>query len=128
MSELKPTDIRIGNLVWENYSGEMVVVSIDFDGTIDLCKRMDLPKGVYQLKNIEPVILTETWLNKLGFEVSNRLDNAWTDKNVGFPIWWNDETDSAYHINSETLVHLDYVHQLQNLFFANCGEELTVIP
>ena len=82
----------------------------------------------------EPIPLTEEWLVKFGFEycsesegfqmkgfhVENREFDKYSSniKKDEFGIWF---------INS-CLVDLKHVHQLQNLYFALTGEELTLQP
>ena len=73
-----------------------------------------------QIKNIEPIPLTEEWLFKLNF-INDRV----------LEFYRNDITDSTIIIDYNFIcllgyshVKLKYVHQLQNLFFALTGEEL----
>jgi hypothetical protein len=68
-------------------------------------------------KDLEPIPLTEEWLLKFGFE-NNRLglfDCIKVVEDIGFHI---------YFIQRH-LKEVQYVHQLQNLYFALIGEELT---
>lgn len=72
---------------------------------------------------IQPIPLTEEWLMKLGFF---KYNNAWVLKeptgnmlDFGFSVW----EDMTYN-TAELKPPLDYVHQLQNLYFALTGEEL----
>ena len=74
--------------------------------------------------NIEPIPLTEEWLSKFGFE------NAFADKWDGME-WMPCEfingklyyTPDMHHHASKGI---ENVHQLQNLYFALTGEELTI--
>jgi hypothetical protein len=66
-----------------------------------------------------PIPLTEEWLLKFGFEITNNFqtkDRFQTHKQDGI-IWFE------YGYIS---IELKYVHQLQNLYFALTGEELTI--
>ncbi len=69
----------------------------------------------------EPIPLTEDYLLRLGFEKHNDKGDYWDFE--GFKLWMSDETN-FYHINSELLINFDFVHQLQNFYYAICGEEL----
>ena len=77
---MKATELRIGNYVWENYSGEMIIRSIIYNSpvtthpkdngshTIHLSKTLKLPICGYDISAIKPIPITEEWLIKLGFE------------------------------------------------------------
>lgn len=109
---MKATELRIGNYV--QYQDKPVKVTglnacmIDADEIFDPLIE----------DNFNPIPLTEEWLKKFGFE---------------FNQYWN-----AYHMGRFKLnkgwylcdvvydVAIKYVHQLQNLYFALTGEELTL--
>ena len=121
---IQPQELRIGNYV--EYNGEI----IKLDGSLLCCyiqNELEFP--------LNPIPLTEEILLKLGF---NEVEGErWCDMHEEFEecnyyylsmfeIYYNPETDrfeddSLYHFN----VTLKYVHQLQNLFFALAGGELT---
>jgi len=77
---MKATELRIGNYVWENYSGEMIIRSIIYNSpvtthpkdngshTIHLSKTLKLPICGYDISAIKPIPITEEWLLKFGFE------------------------------------------------------------
>jgi hypothetical protein len=85
----------------------------------------------------EPISLTEGWLRKFGFECRestaakeyylglNNVTNDWL-----FSIVWLDKPESFGYPNAPFYRNgrhtLYYVHQLQNLYFALTGEELTI--
>lgn len=83
------------------------------------------------LGNIFPIPLTEEWLLKFGFE--HKFDNIYTYpfrisdnlvvemKFEGWPENISLFTNGFFSSNSAR-----YVHQLQNLYFALTGEELTI--
>ena len=91
-------------------------------------------KGLYQydpewykyVHMFEPIPLTEEWLIKFGFE---KKENKWY-KLIRFPTvrFLNNKLNVYVIIHSSSVVIaiLDYVHQLQNLYFALTGEELTL--
>lgn len=80
------------------------------------------------LKGCEPILLTEEWLLKFGFDEGSDI--------VGECYFINEFTPSdvtiyridgdLYYMNGSTPIIISYVHQLQNLYFALTGEELTV--
>jgi len=85
----------------------------------------------------EPIPLTEDWLVKfgykryesdgvVGFEYSNPEEKTvWYEKGRYSIVQWGSNT--PFYFSSNLLrVELQYVHQLQNLYFAISGKELTI--
>jgi hypothetical protein len=71
------------------------------------------------MRIVQGITLTEEWLVKFGV---NKLH-----KNIKVS-YWNDDflhEQMTLRIN-ETLIKIKHVHQLQNLYFALTGEELTL--
>ena len=112
------TELRIGNWVEEAHSGEfgqvdMVVLSI--------IERMSN-------HSYRPIPLTEEWLERFGFE--KVADNCWLNNKTAFYV---DKREShirkgfVYYLkeDSNDFIPIDNLHQLQNLYFALTGEELT---
>jgi len=80
--------------------------------------------------NAEPIPLTEEWLLKFGFELyegemigETSMNDNWTlglfkinAWGNGWLFYWDDKWDNR----------IQYVHQLQNLYFALTNEELTI--
>jgi hypothetical protein len=104
---MKASELRIGNYVYD---------------TLGKVNIIDLEAITYIVKEphnqVKPIPLTEEWLLKLGFK-NNRLGLFDVVKVVD---------DIAYHIYfiKKHLKEIQYVHQLQNLYFALTGEELTI--
>jgi len=88
----------------------------------------------------EPILLTEEWLLKMGFELLHEYEHDFTEKIFGINITdCNNEEklrislpfqtieigdeDSSYYVAN---INIKHVHQLQNLYFALTGEELTI--
>ena len=69
--------------------------------------------------------LTEEILLKCGFEKNIREDDFdyWTHKEIGEEIWQHDE---GFCHNLCYGGDINYLHSLQNLFFAITGEELNI--
>ncbi len=70
----------------------------------------------------KPIPLTEEWLLKFGFEKKGVNRTRW--------IFWKidlveDEKGIYSFDESRIYIDINYVHQLQNLYFALTGEELT---
>lgn len=100
-------ELRIGNYV--NHNG-FAPITID---AVDIIHCQQHPEAY------KPIELTEEWLLKLGFII----DNGWFK--IGylklFPI-----RDLYYRAIVPITKDIKYVHQLQNLYFALTGEELTI--
>ncbi len=139
-SVIKGQELRIGNLA--NYNGnnnEIGIVSEIFKN--DLTKVAPYKIGInhrvdiyYDIDKLKPIPLTEEWLLKFGFII--RYFNE--DKTK--PLFWKVEQNRhidiyfepvisafAFKINSiQYSAPIKSVHQLQNLYFALTGSELTV--
>jgi len=118
---MQANELRIGN--WINYkSQDIQVASLVFDNSADR-NHKELTD------NIKPIPLTEQWLERFGFKIS--YDKHWYDKgaNRGDILSVNIKTNECLLGSKINWAHprtVYYVHQLQNLYFALTGEELTL--
>lgn len=119
---MKSSELRIGNWVEQPNDGVTRVTAILNDLQIKT-------ETGYIDKYCRPIPLTEEWLLRFGFD-------KLTEKGSGFK-----STSYTYTGKVALIVHFDgvrlsvnfwqgnekkYVHQLQNLYFALTGEELTL--
>ena len=111
---MKITELRVGNWVKRDYQPDGFQVDVN---SFIVCAR---DPEMYQ-----PIPLTEEWLLKFGFEKDGNkiyrngrffIENLFRNR-MTFRITINN-AESA-HTNS-----IEYVHQLQNLYFALTGTEL----
>jgi hypothetical protein len=110
---IKANELRIGNLVYDNLGGILKI------------KAISLESG---LSYIKPIPLTEEWLLKFGLDYTSEKDYyylAFTIKDLLF------ETASSmdgftYNLSCGNQINIKHVHQLQNIYFCLCGEELTI--
>jgi hypothetical protein len=112
---LSAAELRIGNYI--DYTTEREIVTMQT--TYEYIRLIHNGN-----KNFKPIPLNEEWLLNFGFD-KNQSPNK--DIQVGVV---ND--DFANNIMSVVwrgfiLVKIQHVHQLQNLFYCLCGEELTLI-
>jgi len=118
---MKAEELRIGNYAMFNYKiqgFEQILICFN-----DFKNGLENNFELYQ-----PIPLTEEWIIKLGFsyladaqywiDFKNMMFN-W-DKEVGLYLYIQTQEDSI------DLTHIKHVHQLQNLYFALTGEELTI--
>jgi hypothetical protein len=118
-------ELRIGN--WLHYSDVRIVKperrNKDFQVIADdISYLSDYP----QTNWIQPIPLTEEWFLKFGFEHSGGY--LWNCKKIGENRFLNNPY-SVTHFEIKGYFgksHIQYVHQLQNLYFALTGEELTI--
>ena len=116
---MKANELRIGNLLRDKISKtELKVIGLAEENISTYV----IDRDKFPLKNgwrIEPIPLTEEWLLKFDFEITNNFqtkDRFQTHIQDGV-IWF----EYGYIV-----IELKYVHQLQNLYFALTGEELTI--
>jgi hypothetical protein len=109
---MKANELRIGNLVLDNLGGTLKILAIGTDS--------DLP-------HITGMKITNDWLLSVGFTTS-AWDNHSTHRKM---IGDNDYTivinnDGTCDVGDDVeIIDIKYVHQIQNLYFALTGEELT---
>lgn len=114
---IKANELRIGNLL------------NDREG--NLCKVFELGKNSILAPTInkpttklpnEPIPLTEEWLLKFGFIYNDFINGYILDFEDKTLLFMDNGLDLCL-MNNES-IDCEYVHQLQNLFFALTGTEL----
>ncbi len=123
---MKANELRISNLV--STEGEILTVK-SVSKTVASFEGKDY---WILLKDCEPIQLTEDWLIRFGFEkllpniedeIKDELRTVIIFRKI--PLTYN--TSNGWWMNSSKIkIQLDYVHQLQNLYFALTGTELTI--
>ena len=79
-------------------------------------------------KNYEPIQLTEEWLIKFGLNktVDHPGRKLYEHDDI-IPLWFSDKrVITDFYASRVRIRECKYVHQLQNLYFALTGEELTI--
>lgn len=123
-------ELRIGNLIERNG----IIATIEVINN-ELDEVYFLGKDFYYSDfccNITPIPLSEEWLVKLGFSVIN--ENS-AGKRYGYVIngvfssdltfaFWKTTKQAGKFFRAD--LQIKHVHQLQNLYFALTGVELTV--
>jgi len=137
---MKASHLRIGNYIMSNTVGQIVVdakffVKYEIYGQSMLLSNP--PKPIF-----EPISLTEEWLIKFGFEQQGLGSNTKSISLFGnlrelifsgdylyMPEGVNEfrtDVDDICVLWNKDVKKQFYVHQLQNLYFALTGEELTI--
>ena len=110
---MKASELRIGNWL-QRLDGSLLQVN-EHDFKI-------LANGLPDNLHPKPITLTEEWLLKFGFENQGRWFAI-----MNYPIELYVSPDKMVYIGDELSIgYIEYVHQLQNLYFALTNEELTV--
>jgi hypothetical protein len=121
---MKANELRIGN--WFKSVKFEVPVQCELSDLHELCVRSD---GAYNDPPIdemfEPIPLTEEWLLKFGFV---KIGEYWYKERFFIEMLFGrlnlritiNNAESAYASS------VQYVHQLQNLYFALTGNELEI--
>jgi hypothetical protein len=115
--KIQAKELRIGNYYNLHTSGSDEWGVITPEDIVDLAND---PLDDY----FKPIPLTEEWFNKLGFEDEYCISHKdeyfnLTEVKDGYCF-----TADLYH---HTGIPIKYVHQLQNLYFALTGKELTTV-
>lgn len=129
-------ELRIGNLI--DFEGQIETVYQIRNSGVDFFRGTTRTGVIFQSyvwEAINVIPLTEEWLLKFGFKLfstGSYCKSLITDEdaylaldlkyNYGF-CWLN----IKYGLTENTTkIHCNSVHQLQNLYFALTGEELTI--
>lgn len=137
---MKNTELRIGNLITGIYDGddekEAICEVLAVDATQSLGEgwsiMVDSDESAECFDDFKPILLTEEWLIKFGFTYK-RPGAGGQDSWSGYGFWsLNDisflgiKDGKILYYNRIRASQIAYVHQLQNLYFALTGEELTI--
>ena len=132
---IQANELRVGNLVTINET------ALHFDGAgkdetfciSEIKEEVVKFKGFHTSElysGIEPIPLTEEWLLKFGFEKSKNPNKtpSWVwkkDQETWFYETWKNR-DIFVNGFIRWMKDIQSVHQLQNLYFALTGTELTI--
>jgi hypothetical protein len=110
-------ELRVGNLLYN----ERTVVTIDARSIFDIWDKSE---------KYEPIPLSQSWLKRFGFEIAENsyfkgVFNIWVNNICIHQDTFDVTVFSLYNYN-DTKVYIQYIHQLQNIFFALRGEEITI--
>ena len=112
---IKVEDLRVGNYLLDGY-GEIFQVKQIGTGLIE-----SHGMHIYEIEEIKPIELTEEILLKSEFLNWNgyysKGDIKYEEENIILNFW----SDDSYVIKG-----IKYLHQLQNLYFMLCNEELKI--
>jgi hypothetical protein len=125
---MKANELRIGNMVEIGSGFPRALTLQDFQSQF-----FEQELG----RNIRPIPLTKEWTQRLGLEQIPFNDALRLPNCKSYLIKWLHLDSNTFVLgmqselgNQEVISELEikYVHQLQNLYFALTGEELTLQP
>jgi hypothetical protein len=119
---MKANELRVGNWVNDELYGDFQIVGlINFkDGNQSAYKSLEYYPQSQDTDKLNPIPLTEEWLLKFGFE-KTFITKIHCNFNKGtFSLLKRDNHIQIWYEN----INVQYVHQLQNLYFAITNEEL----
>jgi hypothetical protein len=110
---MNANELRLGNWVHPQFPMQVVCVYADEI----LCNFEGNEGDVWEFnpKDLDGILLSYEWLANFGFKKEG-MHQLW--KSVDF---WVQETQVGFFYNG---IEINYVHQLQNLYFALTGKEL----
>lgn len=119
---MKPNSLRIGNYVYDR-GGK--ILKIDYWERPGMVAQNMVIEGITvhpmteEVKYLKPIPLTEDWLIK--FNIKKMPESEYTINTynlAGFKLWMK---DGKFLFNDQ--ISIEYVHQIQNLYFALTSEE-----
>jgi hypothetical protein len=121
---MKAQELRIRNLVECFETREVVAIKKN-----KIKVQHESKKGHFIIEwvpidslSLKPIPITEEWLLKFGFE-SNPYQDRYEKRDIHIECI---KTSGTTKLWIEKMAHIKYFHQLQNLYFALSGEELTI--
>ena len=114
---MKASELRIGNIVQNLTINEN---ASPFTEWVENIVDIEILNIINENTDYKPIQLTNDWMKKFGF----KLDSI-SSEFYGHNMIFHSHLVHRQYISWGT-VRLQYVHQLQNLYFALTGEELTI--
>lgn len=111
-------ELRIGNFVYLSNGKENTIDLTDFADEFEYLGEI--------IPSFKPIQLTEDWLIKFGFILDVKNPFNWFDINDVSISFVENRMVKEYGDSYNQFEIPKYVHQLQNLYFALTGEELTL--
>lgn len=108
-------DLRLGNLVNDHLGRTLQVVGLKDDNVYLVLSNGE--KIRYNIKTIQPILITEEQLKSFGF-------NGWDIDN--YTITLTNGNFFVLECNHPIATDIFHVHQLQNLYFALTSKELII--
>ena len=125
---LKTTDLRIGNYIYGVSDRVELISAVHENGLTTKTPHFD-DYHTDIIKYYKPIPLTEEWLINFGFLQSMALTNYWSEDEEMNIFVYNEVIHYVIPLDHDgnfwKIKKLEYVHNLQNLYFALTGKDLT---
>jgi hypothetical protein len=124
---MKANELRIGSLIY--FDGHIIGTITQIKDTVARVKYLigkdDERQAFVEYDRIEGIPLTEEWLERLGFKKINHIHDSdyFLHSLVKIAIYPNGMVTLR---GSAGWNRIHFVHQLQNLYFALTGQEITL--
>ncbi len=126
---IQANELRIGNWVKMPFLGDvnLIVFGLAVKDDMSLFIQSKSSSGSTFFENLEkyePIRITEECLFKFGFEKSDHDSGGYKWYKGMFYIL--ELAKDAFYCDYTLIFRVDHIHQLQNLYFALTGKELTL--
>ena len=112
---MKANEFRVGNYLQDKEDKIAIIEKLTKDN-------YQASSGSITTLPLKPIPLTEEWLLKFGFE-SKTASVTHVNSYILGKIYLTNGLRSGIHYGD---IEIKYVHQLQNLYFALTGKEITL--
>lgn len=128
---MEAKDLRIGVMLYDSLRDKNIEISLKYFKELDISE-----KNFFE--RYKPIPLTEEWLLKMNFEIKHIIYNDVVYGRYQFYIYksgsefyrctygYNSAMEDDCWLIEDDAIEIKSVSQLQNLFFALTGEELTL--
>ena len=116
---MKIIEVRVGNLIEYNNNGCPVYICGIYNEYI----YYNHLRCCSPANTMNPIKITEKWLFKFGFELSEQSDDVFEIGNFQILRMLGNTFELFSH---DSPVEIKFVHQVQNLYFALTGSELVL--
>lgn len=118
---MEMTELRIGN----NVMLDGVICKVAKLGDLITPIILEVPTdNMVFSQQIKPIPLTEEWLLKFGLDKGNKIIDEYYYFNIDIKSNKAYINDGEGYEGADVLAKINYVHQLQNLYYALTGQEL----
>lgn len=126
---IQPNELRLGNYVSQlGAVCQVVAVSAKINDSVYISQLGDTRSEGFTPESIDPIPLSDEWLAKFGFDDDGF--RQYTLLNWGVKVVESLASKGSWIIYQgflrqfQEIAEVQYIHQLQNLYFALTGEEL----
>lgn len=123
---IDPKELRYGNLVTATFGTESVYSILEIKQATYTIHDTEKWHSIRH-KDVNPIPVTNEWLRTLGLtgEIANYTNDVIYNDGKGFAFWCYNKSVYQFATGSVS-VRFEYIHQLQNLYFALTGRELSI--